>query len=353
VRETARQTRKFSALVARISDEVIAGSYEQGTLLPSTRELAGRFGVSSETVRRALKHLEREGVLESRPRSGFRVTLRETAGLDRPLAYITSNRSDLSDAQPATWALSIALQGAGAEREWSILAAHAGDREQGAVLEQLKAGDARGVILDTIDYGLSQAVLGAGLPVVMVNSWVEDSPVDVVLQDNYRGGFLAAEHLLKAGIKRIGWIGHTSEFCHSRERFAGANAALSRYGLAIERNDCLAMTEENAKQVARKFLKRKDRPDGLLAFAGPGPIMEVAGELGLLLGRDFELVGWTVEEAYAMNYQPMFGSRQIAPAVVWSAREMADRALQLLDERIAGVRRRAVRACVATELRCD
>jgi DNA-binding LacI/PurR family transcriptional regulator len=263
---------------------------------------------------------------------------------------VTVYRPDLAGAQGAAWAFAMALQGVCADREWSLLAAHAGGREHADVLRQLKAGNVRGAILDTIDEELRVAVMGAGLPVVMVNSWVEGLPVDAVLQDNYAGGFAAAEHLMAQGIERIGWAGHISEFCHSRERFAGAAAALSMKGLRIDESDCLALTEGKAREQARAFLSRDDRPEALLSFAGIHAVCKAAGELGLRVGRDLLLVGWTVEECYAA-YRGRFGGGEVPPAVVWSAREMADRALKLLAERGEGVRRRPVRACIGTELR--
>lgn len=47
--------------------------YEPGSRLPSERELAERFGVQRLTLRSALQSLIREGVIESRERSGYYV----------------------------------------------------------------------------------------------------------------------------------------------------------------------------------------------------------------------------------------------------------------------------------------
>jgi len=61
--------RVFDALLGRMTD----GTYAQGSFLPSQRDLAESFGVSRDTVQRALRELSREGWIESRQGSGSRV----------------------------------------------------------------------------------------------------------------------------------------------------------------------------------------------------------------------------------------------------------------------------------------
>ncbi|MHC4916545.1 MAG: substrate-binding domain-containing protein, partial [Planctomycetota bacterium] len=234
---------------------------------------------------------------------------------------------------------------------------HGGGRDRRAVVEHVLGGNAWGVMLDSIDPSLQEAVLKAGLPVVMVNSWVEDAPVDVALQDNFRGGFLAADYLVKLGAKRIGWVGATSEFCHSRERFGGAGAGLSVHGLRFDAADVVNVTGKQAgaerAEALERLLARSDRPEAVLAFgmAGMAAVRRAAEKTGLVLGRDIEVVGWVVEECYELHYRPIFEGGYIPPAIVWSAREMAERAVSLLAERGEGAGRRAVRACIATELK--
>ncbi|MEU6259038.1 winged helix-turn-helix domain-containing protein [Streptomyces sp. NPDC047043] len=61
----------------RVSDELRArmtdGTYARGSFLPSQRDLAEEFGVSRDTIQRALRELASEGWIESRQGSGSRV----------------------------------------------------------------------------------------------------------------------------------------------------------------------------------------------------------------------------------------------------------------------------------------
>ncbi|MDL2345200.1 winged helix-turn-helix domain-containing protein, partial [Deinococcus sp. MIMF12] len=64
------------ARVARtLRGVIVAGTLPQGTRLPGHRALAGRLGVSRNTLVDALEQLEAEGYLQTRPRSGTRVAV--------------------------------------------------------------------------------------------------------------------------------------------------------------------------------------------------------------------------------------------------------------------------------------
>jgi hypothetical protein len=101
------------------------------------------------------------------------------------------------------------------------------------------------------------------------------------------------------------------------------------------------------------LLSRADRPEGILAFGqvGMAAVRQAAGELGLEFGGDLQAVGWMVDDCYGRYYRPMFAGGAVPPAVVWSAREMAERALGLLFERSQGLDCRPLRVCVAARLR--
>ena len=60
----------FEQLVQQIRDAVQAGELRPGTALPTIRQLANDLQLNPNTVARAYKVLERDGVIETRGRSG-------------------------------------------------------------------------------------------------------------------------------------------------------------------------------------------------------------------------------------------------------------------------------------------
>ncbi|MGW9022866.1 winged helix-turn-helix domain-containing protein [Streptomyces sp. NPDC055722] len=65
--------REFERVSNELRSRIVVGRYAPRSLLPTQRELADQFGVSRDTVQRALAKLRDEGLIESRQGSGSRV----------------------------------------------------------------------------------------------------------------------------------------------------------------------------------------------------------------------------------------------------------------------------------------
>jgi LacI family transcriptional regulator len=209
------------------------------------------------------------------------------------------------------------------------------------------------VALDTISPELIAMVRAEGMAAVMVDAWLEDSPFDLVLQDNYRGAFLAARHLVARGHRKIAWIGGVGRTGHSRERFAGAVAALVAAGIELPPEARFEATDGQARAAARGLLSGSDRPTGILCL-WRGLSLEVAEEAaaqGLVLGRDLDIVGWCPEEDYAEYRAAAAKLGPVPPAVVWSVEHLARMAMARLAERREDMELPPVRLCVPATLR--
>jgi LacI family transcriptional regulator len=221
------------------------------------------------------------------------------------------------------------------------------------VIEQCRASRAWGVIVDVHSPQLVDLAGRAGLAVVMVDAWHPEADCDAVLQDNSLGGMLAAGHLVEAGCRRVGWVGLVTESVHSMDRFSGASMALRKAGLRLREADTAEVPEEGTREAARRLLSRTDRPDGVLAL-WRGAALEVAAaarELGLVIGKDLQLVGWCAEEQYADGWLPHFAPGAAPAAVNWSIATLAETAVARLAERRTNPGMPPLRLSVATRLR--
>ncbi len=355
--QPAFETRSTSALLGRIRAGISDGQYRAGSYLPSVRQLARRHEVSPETVRRGLTMLSKEGLVEVRPRRGFLVRGPREEPLHEPVAYITQYSQDLSDAQPVNWAIDRALTAAAGAQGRGMLGLHVAGMQDTRLREQLAAARAGGIVLDTLDLALAESVGGLGLPVVMVNSWLESLRFNVVLQDNYMGGYLAARHLVECGAQRIAWVNPVGAYCHSRERFAGAVAGLASYGRGFEPRDILDTGGDTLcdSQAARLLaqMRGKGRPDALLVFWRDiaREVRNVLNSAGLRIGRDLQLVGWCVDELYSREHRSLYEGVPTPPAITWKARSMALAALKRLNDLHADVSSDPCRVLVPAVLR--
>ncbi len=79
-------------LLDQLRFQIASGRYTVDEALPSTRSLAGLLDISFHTVRKVYQELEQEGILESRPGTGFivreRVPLGKSERMERGAAVI-------------------------------------------------------------------------------------------------------------------------------------------------------------------------------------------------------------------------------------------------------------------------
>ena len=66
---------KYEALAKELHKQISDGQFQANMKLPSVRQLCKRHDLSMSTVVRALETLQHDGVIESRDRSGFYISV--------------------------------------------------------------------------------------------------------------------------------------------------------------------------------------------------------------------------------------------------------------------------------------
>jgi len=178
-------------------------------------------------------------------------------------------------------------------------------------IDMLRSKGVDGIIFSSAHMGDPNIVELAeeGFPIVLVNRRtyhpVVKAKVDYVGVDNILGGFLAVEHLIKLGHKRIGMIGGSSESSVGFERLEGGKKALTIYGLEPMAGYFLDgnFLKESGYRGAMKFLKMTDPPTAIFAtndYMALGAYQAVIEE-GLKIPEDIALVGFNDIEFTAMK----------------------------------------------------
>ncbi|MHC4914818.1 MAG: substrate-binding domain-containing protein [Planctomycetota bacterium] len=314
---------------------IVSGKIGAGTLVPSVRRLAGDLSLDSKTVWRALKGLEREGLVAAEPGKGFRV-LPGAQDPDRgcPIVYV------LGDTDPGGQglrqrALLAAFQAAAAQRGWSLLTTGCVGRSGTQVLRELTGLRTSGVITDSLEEGFTAALRQAGIPTVLVDMADRNRGLDAVMQDGHNGGRLAARFLLERGHKRIAWFGPVNDNPHVQDRLGGVVGALCAAWGRMPADLLVDSPDPNDGAAARRLLSRRERPEAIVTLWREQALLikGAADELGLVVGRDFEMVGWCTDEEYESDYCAAFRPGAIPPAVTWSVSTMAGTAIARLAER--------------------
>jgi len=329
------------ALAAKLRADIASGVFVQGQFMPAVRQLARQYGFATVTVNRALKMLAAEGMVISQPRHGYRVC--PGAGDPErglPVAYLNSTRHVVgrsSDQFHKT--LLMQFQQVASRRGWPLISADADGAVPKEIVRQVTAANCCGVITNSAEPGLWGELRGVGMPSLLVDAWREGFEADCVLQDGFMGGLQAVGHLLERGHPRIAWIGPEMVAGNAQvlERFGGAHAGLVRAGTDFSHLVEAPLGDPGgAAKAARTLLAGPDRPGAILALWQDlgAAVARAAAELGLLVGRDFQMVGWCTEEEYA-DFGSWFPPGRVPAAVTWSIARMAEAAVARLKQRRA------------------
>jgi LacI family transcriptional regulator len=176
-----------------------------------------------------------------------------------------------------------------------------------------------------------------GFPIILVNRRtyhpVVKEKIDYVGVDNILGGFLAVEHLIRLGHKRIGVIGGSSESSVGFERLEGGKRALEAYDL-IKIDDYFLegdFLKGSGYQGGKRFLKMTDPPTAIFAandYMALGAYQAISEEGGRI-PEEVALIGFNDIEFSTMSGIQLttIGQKKF---------EMGTIAVQALVEKIEG-----------------
>ena len=124
------------------------------------------------------------------------------------------------------------------EQEYSLIVCNSGN-DLGRLLvhtRNLSARQADGIIFATSgdDFVVVREELRDDIPIVVIDLTTLDIPTDAVLFDNFRGGWLAARHLLELGHRRIACITGPSRQSVRRDRELGYKQALAEASVPVD-----------------------------------------------------------------------------------------------------------------------
>ncbi len=137
-------------------------------------------------------------------------------------------------------------------------------------------------------------------PIALVNRRtyhpVVKEKVDYVGVDNILGGFLAVEHLIRLGHKRIGMIGGSAESSVGIERIEGGKKALQTYGLEQKSEYLLEgnFLKRSGYEKGKQFLKMVEIPTAIFVandYMALG-VYQALLEEGVRIPEDIALIGF-------------------------------------------------------------
>ncbi|WP_432734556.1 LacI family DNA-binding transcriptional regulator [Maridesulfovibrio sp. FT414] len=171
--------------------------------------------------------------------------------------------------------------------------------QEESLIKALRESQVDGLIITTTNPKgeIIRTLVNEGVPFVLLFSTVKGGPISAVGVDNYRGGYVATEHLVSLGHRRIGMIaGSFAVTDRGYHRWHGYRRCLKDNGIPYD-GDLLVQTEYSlagGRDSIRKLLELPSPPTAVFCsndYIALGAI-KGAREAGLSLPEDLSIVGF-------------------------------------------------------------
>ncbi|MFA7372473.1 MAG: GntR family transcriptional regulator [bacterium] len=319
ISRTNRRNKGPEPIYRHLQESIIArvrkGDFKPDDALSSENELAEEYGISRGSIRTALKELQDKGVIYSIAGKGSFVSRQisdQSVSKQDRIAFIVPSL-DGSDLQIYR-GIEDTLNTEGFIL--SIFNSQRSIEQENKNLKLLLEGKEKGAIIFP-NWGRTNAealfeLKMAGYHFILIDRYFRELETDYVVTDNKKGGFMATEHLIKLGHKRIGIVlGLT---CTAIEdRFEGYREALAQYGIVhdpslvrrFQRDDA----EENEPSTETGYNEAvdllKDKPTAIFAtndFLARGTIKAIQ-DAGMNIPGDISVIGFD-NQGFAERLNP-------------------------------------------------
>ena len=120
---------------------------------------------------------------------------------------------------------------------------------------------------DTIDYSHLKEIKSRGIPIVFFDRANDDLGIDSVVIDDYKGAFMATEHLISKGYRRIAHISGPQHLRTFTTGLKGYMGALQANKIKVEPSLIYSgnISIESGKEGVRHFWAMPNPPDAIFA----------------------------------------------------------------------------------------
>lgn len=299
------QSPKYLQLKEEILSWIAGGRFRPGDKLPSENELAEQFDLSRQTVRQSIGELVQEGWLAREQGKGtfvsrLRAERRNTSG-NRTVGIITTYISDYIFPSIVR-----GVESALKERGYRLLLSSTDNRKdrERESLEMMLSHSVSGLIVEPTksaegnpNFDNYLAIEDHGIPLLMINEKYPDLEYPCIRMDDEAGGYMAANHLLQLGHRRIAGFFKTDDLQGVR-RMKGFLRACREQHLPADHSTVVRYSTEDKEQrpqdALRELLQSADRPTAIACYNDQLAVafLDLIREFGLRIPEDLSLIGY-------------------------------------------------------------
>ena len=310
----------YQSIKDSLLEKIISRQLLPGQQLPTEIELARQFGVSRITSKRALEELENEGHIRRHQGQGSFVSAPALKTASGPGHKIISLVMPHFNTETRAMAYIKGAMDFLHPRGYFLTIHDASEQDEHVLLNQLVRDGVSGIIYfpayTVCQIDVLTAIKMNRIPLVTIDKYYDGLPISSVVSDNYRGEYLAVQHLVNLGHRNIALIcsSQIGERSSVRDRFLGYCQALRDAGLPIVQDYILDNyfksmrqcrdTEESRDYLGARLQKLLDsRVTAMLIendYEGI-KIHRILSNMGLVIPDDLSMIGYDNSDMLVQN----------------------------------------------------
>jgi DNA-binding LacI/PurR family transcriptional regulator len=312
---------KATRLSKQMQEDIGRGRFTPGGLLPTENHLAQEYKVSRRTIRRAVEMLTEKSVLQKLPNRGVLVPVADkgakgvdqasrAAGKKVSIAAIWAAEPDILIVEVRKGIMEYAAE---AGIDFKIFLSSTGHEETLEALRTVRPNQVDGVIVLPYaheEYISALETMAADkFPMVCLDRRAGNVQASSVQGDCGGGMYEATHYLIEKYHRPVFYLSHAMDNSAVLDNYGGYKRAMidMGYGKTVEEHTCMANISDSdpdywpmekkhlaVMPVAEKLLRQVQMPISLICvndYVAHG-VYEVAGQLGLTVGKDVHLVGF-------------------------------------------------------------
>ncbi len=338
---------KHKDIYAELLAEIQSGKYNQSRKLPSEGQLVKRFNVSRPTIARALRELQMNGLVTRKAGSGnyLNAPVRSAQeGLQLGLLVPELGSIEIFESISSEFANMARIEqfgiiwGVGSQQSNSSQDLTISQAEE--TCESLIRSAAHGVLFAPLEGGpnetaanlrITQRLSAANIPFVLLDRDLQPFPnrsnYDLVTMDNFRAGYLVAEHFVNLGVRKIAFFSRPHSADTIDLRRAGIAAALASHAVPVDAP--FAFEGDPLDNALIQELVKEKRFEAIICANDKtaAQVLQTLNRLNLTVPKDIRIAGFDDFRLASLLPVPLTTVRQ-------PCRDLARIALQVLRGKI-------------------
>jgi GntR family transcriptional regulator of arabinose operon len=302
---------KYYQLMEDLKEQILTGKFQAGDKLPSENELASRYRVSRQTVRKALGILENAGYIYAEHGKGtFCSELVKHSHSSRNIAVVTTYLSDYIFPRVIK-----GIDDSLTKEGYSIILKNTRNSRslEAKCLEELLQKDIDGLIVEPSKshvycrhVNLYDKLDEFKIPYVFIQGQylqMEEKPS--VLMDDCKGGYLVTKHLIELGHREIVGVFKADDF-QGQNRHKGYVKAQQEAGIPYNPEHVIWFYTEDREvhpyDCIRRMVKNKKRIDAVVCYNDETAVrvISVLRRMGIRVPEDVSITGY--DNSYMANF---------------------------------------------------